>query len=213
MRAFVPLTRDAFMLPFSAAAENNKSPILTILKDAFADVARVLEIASGTGQHAVHFAKNLPHLTWQPSDIPEHLAGLEQRIIETDLDNLFEPIGLDVRDLPWPTPDREAGDAFDGIFTANSLHIMSWAGVEAFFAGVDETLASGGTLAIYGAMKYGGAFTTPSNEAFDQSLRKKDPESGLRDFEAIDALARSIGLTLVADHAMPANNQLLVYRR
>lgn len=201
------------MIPFSAAAENNKSPILEILKDAFAGSSRVLEIASGTGQHAVHFARNLPHLVWQPSDLPEHLSGLEQRIVETDLDNIEEPLELDVLDLPWPTPDREADDAFDAIYTSNSLHIVSWEGVEAFFEGVGETLAEGGTLAIYGAFKYGGAFTTPSNEAFDQSLRKKDPKSGLRDFEKVDALARAIGLTLLADHAMPANNQLLIYRR
>jgi len=201
------------MLPFSAAAENNKHPILAVLKDAFRSSRRVLEIASGTGQHAVHFAANLPHLTWQPSDLPEHLDALEQRIAETDLDNLLSPIELDAGDLPWPVPARDAPDAFDAIFTANSLHIMSWDHVQRFFAGVEEALADGGTLCVYGAFKYDGTFTTPSNEAFDASLRERDPLSGLRDFEAVDALARAAGLTLVADNSLPANNQLVIWRR
>jgi SAM-dependent methyltransferase len=203
------------MLPFSAAAENNKRPILEKLREAFAKTSRVLEISSGTGQHAVFFAEKLPHLDWRPSDLEEHLPSLEQRIVEADaeLDNLLAPIELDIADLPWPVSASDYEDAYDGIFSSNSLHIVSWPLVEAFFEGVGETLAPGGTLCVYGPFKYGGKFTTPSNEAFDKSLKEKDPESGIRDFEAVNELAEKIGLKLVADHAMPANNQLLVWTR
>ena len=201
------------MLPFSAAAESNKRPILEKLREAFADVGRVLEIASGTGQHAVFFAANLPHLIWQPSDLYEHLATVDQRVADTDLDNLRTPIELDVEDLPWPVPAVDDDEAYDGIFSANSLHIMSWPQVQDFFAGIGETLQSGGMLCIYGPFKYGGNFTTPSNAAFDKTLKDRDPESGIRDFEAVNELAQKIGLTLQADHAMPANNQLLVWKR
>lgn len=203
------------MLSFSAAAEKNKTPILEILKQAFADTSRVLEIASGTGQHAVYFAEQLPHLDWRPSDLGEHLAAIDQRIVDSDkiLDNLLQPIDLDIGDLPWPVSSADYEDAYDGIFTANSLHIVSWELVEAFFEGVGETLKAGGTLVVYGPFKYDGKFTTPSNEAFDKSLKEKRAESGVRDFEAVNALAEKVGLKLEGDHQMPANNQLLVWKR
>ena len=203
------------MLPFSAAAENNKRPILQILKTAFADSTRVLEIASGTGQHAVFFAEQLPHLDWRPSDVAEHLPAIDQRIVEADaeLANLLSPIELDIGELPWPVSASDYEDAYDGIFSANSLHIISWSLVEHFFEGVGETLKQGGVLCVYGPFKYGGQFTTTSNETFDKSLKEKDPESGIRDFEAVDELARKVGLTLQGDHKMPANNQLLVWKR
>lgn len=203
------------MLPFSAAAENNKRPILQILKSAFGGCTRVLEIASGTGQHSVFFAEQLPHLDWRPSDLAEILPAIDQRIVaaDTDLPNLLSPIELDISDLPWPVSPADYEDAYDGIFTANSLHIISWDLVEDFFEGVDGTLKPGGVLCIYGPFKYNGAFTTVSNETFDKNLKERDPQSGVRDFEAVDELARKIGLTLQSDHAMPANNQLLVWRR
>ncbi len=201
------------MLPFSAAAENNKKPILQILKPAFAECRAVLEIGSGTGQHAVHFAAAMPHLTWQPSDLLEHFAALDQRVVESDLENIRSPMELDVTDLPWPVPTADDPDAYDGIFSANVLQIVPWEGVESFFDGVAETLAPGGVLCVYGPFKYEGAFTTPSNEAFDKSLKEKNPASGIRDFEAVNALASAAGLKLVADHAMPANNQLLHWVR
>ncbi|WP_153768862.1 DUF938 domain-containing protein [Labrenzia sp. CE80] len=203
------------MLPFSAAAENNKRPILEKLKDSFSESTRVLEIASGTGQHAVFFAENLPHLDWRPSDLDENLPAIDQRIVQADADlaNLLAPIELDMSDLPWPVSASDYEDAYDGIYTANSLHIVSWELVEAFFEGVGETLAPGGVLCIYGPFKYEGAFTTASNETFDKSLRDRTPESGIRDFEAVNELAEKIGLKLIADHPMPANNQLLVWKR
>lgn len=203
------------MPAFSAAAEKNKAPILEVLKHAFADTHRVLEIASGTGQHALYFAEHLPHLDWRPSDLEDQLAGIDQLIIESDkvFDNLLPPVELDIEDLPWPVSSADYEDAYDGIFTANSLHIISWELVEAFFEGIGETLKAGGTLCIYGPFKYDGKFTTASNEAFDKSLKEKRAESGVRDFEAVNALAEKVGLKLQSDHAMPSNNQLLVWKR
>jgi cyclopropane fatty-acyl-phospholipid synthase-like methyltransferase len=195
------------MLPFSEACERNKGPILDILGDVFAPARRVLEIGSGTGQHAVWFARHLPHLQWQPTDRATELPGLRQRIASEGPPNLRDAVELDVRALPWSVPQADA------VFSANTLHIMGWDGVEAFFAGVGQTLGPGGVLAVYGPFRYRGDYTSPSNAAFDDWLKRRDPASGIRDFEAVDALARSAGLALVADHAMPANNQLLVWRR
>ena len=194
------------MLPFSEACERNKEPILAVLLEAFADCSRVVEIGAGTGQHAVHLARHLPHLEWQPTDRAEWLEGLAERIAAEGPPNLLAPVELDVLREPWP-PVR--GDA---VFSANTLHIMSWPAVEALFAGLGRVLEPGGVLAVYGPFKYRGAFTTPSNAEFDAMLRERDPESGVRDFEAVKALAELAGLALQADHPMPANNQLLVWR-
>jgi SAM-dependent methyltransferase len=194
------------MLPFSDACERNKHPILAVLRGALADRRGVVEIGAGTGQHAVHFARHLSHLVWQPTDRGEYLEGLVARVAAEGPPNLLAPVELDVLQEPWP-PVR--GDA---VFSANTLHIMSWPAVEALFAGLPRVLEAGGVLAIYGPFRYGGQFTTASNAAFDAMLRERDTQSGVRDFEAVDALARNAGLSLVADHAMPANNQLLVWR-
>jgi SAM-dependent methyltransferase len=195
------------MLPFSEACERNKDPILSVLRGAFADRSRVLEVGSGTGQHAVHFARCLPRLRWQPTDRTEYLDGLAARIAAEGPPNLASPVELDVL--------REAGPLLsaDAVFSANTLHIMSRPAVEALFAGLPRVLDSGGVLAIYGPFRYRGQFTTPSNAEFDRELRARDPASGVRDFEAVDALARRAGFELVDDYAMPANNQLIVWRR
>ena len=193
------------MLPFSDACERNKAPILEVLRTAFARCTRVVEIGAGTGQHAVHFARHLPHLSWQPTDRAEYLPDLAARIAAEGPPNLAPPVELDVLQRHWPAA---RGDA---VFSANTLHIMSWPAVEALFAGLPCVLEAGGVLAIYGPFKYGGRFTTESNAAFDAMLRERDPASGLRDFEAVNALAGRVGLKLSADHAMPANNQLLVW--
>lgn len=195
------------MLPFSEACERNKDPILSVLRGAFADRSRVLEIGSGTGQHAVHFARCLPRLRWQPTDRAEYLDGLAARIAAEGPPNLASPVELDVLREPWPLL------AADAVFSANTLHIMSRPAVEALFAGLPRVLGSGGVLAIYGPFRYRGQFTTPSNAEFDRELRARDPASGVRDFEAVDALARRAGFELVDDYAMPANNQLIVWRR
>ncbi len=195
------------MLPFSEACERNKGPILEVLRDAFADRSRVLEIGAGTGQHAVHFAHQLPGLHWQPTDRAEHLVDLARRIEAEGTGNLSLPVELDVLQEPWPAL------AADAIYSANTLHIMSWPAVEALFAGLPRIIDEDAVLAIYGPFRYGGRFTTPSNADFDCGLRTRDPASGIRDFEDVDALARRIGFELVMDHAMPANNQLIVWRR
>lgn len=192
--------------PFSPACERNREPILAALRTHLADRRRVLEIGSGTGQHAVHFAAALPHLVWQSSDRPEWLPGIRLWLAEASLPNTPPPIELDVRG-PWP------GERFDAVFSANTLHIMGWPEVEALFAGLPAVLTDDARLTIYGPFNYGGNFTSPSNAAFDASLKADDPKRGIRDFEAVDALARGIGLTLLEDLAMPANNRCLSWRR
>ena len=191
----------------SEAAERNKAPILEILVREFAHTQRVLEIGSGTGQHAAHFAAGLPHLTWQPTDTGEYVPALRERLRLETLGNLLPLIELDVRTDPWPV------EPVDGIFSANTLHIMSWSTVQEFFRGVGDVLTVPGVLCLYGPFRYGGRYTSDSNAVFDDYLRKRDRLSGIRDFEALDALARGEGLQLAADHPMPANNQLLVWRR
>lgn len=195
------------MLAFSDACERNKGPILQILRGAFAASRQVLEIGSGTGQHAVYFARALAHLTWQPSDVAEYLPGLEERIRAEGSPNLAPPVQLDVRDDPWPV--RSA----DAIYSANTLHIMDWSAVQLFIAGIGKVLAPNGLLCVYGPFRYGGKYTSESNAAFDQHLRMRDTGSGIRDAEAVDELAAAQGLDLVVDHRMPANNQTRIWRR
>ena len=202
--------------PFSPACDRNREPILALLRECFADVREVLEIGSGTGQHAVHFAAAMPWLSWQCSDRAEHLPGIRVWLDEAALPNTPAPLALDVDTGPWPRPAAAgvgAGGSFDGMFSANTLHIMGWPSVQRFFAGVDTALAPGGTLVVYGPFNDDGRFSSDSNREFDGWLRARDPASGIRDFEAVDALARDIGLALQADVAMPANNRCLVWRR
>ena len=192
--------------PCAPACERNREPILAVLHAHFADRRKVLEIGSGTGQHAVHFAAAMPWLSWQCSDRAEYLPGIRLWLDEAGLPNTPEPIELDVTG-EWP-PRR-----FDTVFSANTLHIMGWAAVERFFAGIDAVLEADGALAVYGPFNYGGDYTSDSNREFDAWLKARDPRSGIRDFEAVDTLARAAGLALVDDVAMPANNRTLVWRR
>ena len=193
--------------PYSQASENNKDHILLVLKSAFKDAKSVLEVGSGTGQHAVHFAANLPHLLWQPTDMEVNISGIKLWLDEASLTNLNDPITLDVNNLPW-----QLGN-FDAIYTANTLHIMGTSEIENFFQGISKTLNCGGTLCIYGPFNYGGNYTSPSNQRFDGWLKKNNPESAIRDFEWVNSLASNIGLSLVHDHEMPANNRLLQWSR
>lgn len=195
------------MLPHSEASERNKDPILGVLRDALSGSSSVLEIGSGTGQHAVHFARHLPHLTWLPTERIDGLPGLAARVAQEGPVNLRPPVELDVRWDIWPVA------ACDAVYTANTLHIMSWPEVQALFRGIGRVLAAGGLVAIYGPFRYMGAYTSESNQRFDHSLRQRDPASGIRDFEAVDALAADVDLGHLADYRMPANNQLLVWRR
>lgn len=192
--------------PYSAASERNREPILAVLREHFAAVRHVLEIGSGTGQHAVHFAAALPHLVWQTSDRALHLGGIRRWLGDAALSNTPAPIALDVNDA-WP--DIQV----DGVFSANTLHIMGWGGVQRFFAMLPGVLQPGGVLVIYGPFNRGGAFTSESNARFDADLRAADPQRGIRDVDAVDALARGAGLTLIDDRPMPANNACLAWRR
>jgi cyclopropane fatty-acyl-phospholipid synthase-like methyltransferase len=192
--------------PFAPSCERNQGPIFEVLLRHFAGTRRVLEIGSGTGQHAVHFAAAMPWLSWQASDRADNLPGIALWRDDAGLPNTPPAIELDV-DGPWPDA------TFDAVFTANSLHIMGWAQVQAFFAGIAAVLEDGGLLVVYGPFNYGGEFTSDSNRAFEQWLKDRNPASGIRDFEAVDALARGIGLLRVEDNAMPANNRCLVWRR
>ncbi|MGQ0384370.1 MAG: DUF938 domain-containing protein [Gammaproteobacteria bacterium] len=193
-------------LPHSDACERNKGPILEVLRREFAGCSRVLEIGSGTGQHAVHFATGLPWLSWQATEIAESLPGLKRRIQLEGPRNLPAPVLLEASAKRW-----DVGRA-DGVFSANTLHIMHWPQVEALFAGLPAIAKPGCVLAIYGPFRYGGKYTSESNASFDDWLHAQDPGSGIRDFEAVDTLARAAGYLLVADHRMPANNQTLVWR-
>lgn len=193
-------------LPWSEACERNKRPILEVLSKEFAGCTHVLEIGSGTGQHAVHFALAMPRLVWQPTELEDAMPGLRRRIFREGPRNLRAPVLLDVAATPWDV--RKV----DGVFTANTLHIMHWPQVEALFANLPEAVKPGAVLAVYGPFRYRGSYTSESNAAFDEMLRLRDPGSGIRDFERVDALAAQAGFSLVADHRMPANNQTLVWK-
>ncbi len=192
---------------FSEASERNKDVILDVLREAFVQCSTVLEIGSGTGQHVVHFARQMSGLVWQPCDTSEYLGGLRARLDAEAPENVAGPVELDVRMNPWPV------SGFDAIFSANTLHFMSWECVEQFFRGVGRALHENAVLCVYGPFRYGDEFTSASNANFDQYLRQSDPLRGIRDFEAVNALAEAEGLKLIKDVAMPANNQSLVWRR
>lgn len=192
--------------PWSPACERNAEPILEVLRERFAGRHRVLEIGSGTGQHAVHFATALPHLTWQTSDVAAHLPGIRMWLDEAALPNTPPPLTVDVNDgLPQA--------CFDAVFTANTLHIMGWDEVRRLFAALPGVLTDDAVLTVYGPFNRNGRFTSPSNEAFDAALRVGSAQRGIRDFGAVDELARSVGLTLLEDRAMPANNRCVSWIR
>jgi cyclopropane fatty-acyl-phospholipid synthase-like methyltransferase len=192
--------------PFAPACERNREPILDVLREVLAPCRRVLEIGSGTGQHAVHFAAAMPWLSWQWSDRAGNLPGIRAWLDEAALPNTPAPIELDVAGS-WPCA------RYDAVFSANTLHIMGWAEVVRFFAHLPGITADDAVLAIYGPFNQDGRYTSDSNAAFDRSLKLRDPRMGLRDAAAVDALARAAGFALVEDHAMPANNRCRVWRR
>lgn len=193
--------------PHSDACERNREPILAVLRDFFVDRHHVLEIGSGTGQHAVHFAAALPQLVWQASDRDENLPGVRAWLDEAALPNTPAPLRLDVTHDAWPAA------RFDAVFSANTLHIMAWPEVEAFFAALPGATTDNAKLAIYGPFNVDGQFSSDSNAAFDASLKARAPHMGIRDGAAVDALARNAGFALVDDVAMPANNRLRLWLR
>lgn len=195
-------------LPFSEAAQRNRVPILDELRPRLgATACRVLEVGSGTGQHAAFFARELPNVTWQPTDRSDYLPGLHARIAASGLTNLCPALELDV-DAPPADPVHA-----DVIYTANTLHIMAWPSVERFFALAGRWLSPGGWLFVYGPFHVGGRATSESNARFDQSLRTHGTGMGVRGREAVCLEADTRGLSLIDVTAMPANNQFLVFAR
>jgi len=193
------------MKAFSQACENNKGPLLAVLEPLFAGCRTVLEIGSGSGQHAAFFAAHMPWLQWQTSDLRGNHASIAAWI--DGIDNARAPLSLDVDADEWPD------ERYDGAFSANTAHIMPWASVMHLFHGVGGVLASGGVFALYGPFNYAGRYTSAGNERFDRELRAADAQLGIRDFEAVTELAHAAGMRLLADHAMPANNRTLVWQR
>lgn len=190
------------------ATERNRDPILAVLRTLLASRRRVLEIGSGTGQHAVHFAAALPHLQWQTSDLPDNHPAIQAWIDASQLANVLPPLTLDVGNpSTWPRQH------FDAVFTANTLHIINWPQVLSLFANLPRVLADDATVIVYGPFNIGGQFTSPSNAVFDADLRCEDPKRGIRDIETVQALAAQAGLSPVADIEMPAHNRCLVWQR
>ena len=195
------------MKPFAESCEQNKRHILTVLRQLLTSHNQLLEIGSGTGQHAVYLAAAFPELQWQTSDREENHPGIHAWLAEQGSDNALRPLTLDVLQRPWPLLSA----SFDAVFSANTAHIMGWDGVQAMFAGVGEALVDGGLFILYGPFNYRGRFTTEGNARFDQWLKSRDPQSGIRDIEALVRLAEDNGMRLHRDFAMPANNRMLVW--
>jgi SAM-dependent methyltransferase len=194
------------MKPYSESCDQNKEPILGVLREQFAGPGKVLEIGSGTGQHAVYFSQKLPHLCWLPSDIEENLAGINIWRAEANLTNLLVPICLDVSQDRWPVSTVEY------IFSANTVHIMSWPVVKDMFIHIGGILGEGGRFCLYGPFNYGERYTSASNASFDAWLKLRDPDSGIRDFEDLQQLSLLANLSLIGDYDMPANNRTLVWK-
>ena len=194
-------------LPFAQSSENNKEPICEILTRYLKNPQNVLEIASGTGQHAVHFAQALPHVRWQTSDLPDKLSGIEAWCNAYPAENLSKPITVDLLD------GNEHLGTFDAVYAANISHITPLAALSGYFRVCHQCLPEGGLAFLYGPFNYDGRYTSAGNQAFDKSLKERNPKWGIRDFSLVDDYARAEGLSLLEDCTMPANNRLLVWRR
>ena len=195
------------MKPYSESCDQNRDPILNVILPLFAKKKHILEIGSGTGQHAVYFASQMPHLTWHTSDQQIYHQGIQQWLSEAALDNTPPPIALNVSTDTWPSFE------VDAIFSANAVHIMSWDNVIDFIKNAGHLLDSGGLLVLYGPFNYNNNYTSESNANFDQWLKQRDPKSAIRDFEAVDELAQAVDLQLKDDIPMPANNRILCWEK
>ncbi len=193
------------MKPYSESCEQNREPIIEVLRVELEGRSRLLEIGSGTGQHAVYFAPAFPGLLWQTSDVAVMHAGIQAWLDDAAPDNILPPLVLDVSRDTWPTA------RFDAVYSANTAHIMAWPDVECLFAGVGSVLEPGGVFCLYGPFNYDGRYTSDSNARFDDWLKARDPASGIRDFQALQVLAEKAGMVLKSDYAMPANNRTLVW--
>ena len=202
-------------LPHSPAADRNQAPILAQLRPLLPALGAALEIASGTGQHAAHFAAALPGWTWQPTDLQDTLfPAITAWAAQAGAANVLPPLALDVLAPRWPTQcDAFADGAFDLIYCANMLHIAPWACCSGLMQGAARHLAPGGRLVTYGPYLEDGIPTSPGNTAFDASLRAQDSGWGIRRLEDVAAVAAQAGIALQPRHAMPANNLLLVWTR
>lgn len=195
------------MKPYSESCERNQTHILKVLRETLANQQHVLEIASGTGQHAVYFGRALPHLSWQTSELSQNHEGILTWLDETKLTNVLPPVTIDVNDAQWPI------EIVDTVFNANTVHIISWPEVERMFTGIARVLSVDGILCLYGPFNYEGKFTSKSNARFDAWLKSHSKNSGVRDFEAINRLAETHGLLLLRDATMPSYNRTLVWQR
>jgi len=195
------------MKPFAESSEQNKAVILEVLEPLCQNAKQVLEIGSGTGQHAVFFAEHMPHLKWQTSELKENHTGINMWLKEKNLANTLAPIAIDVRQAEWPISNM------DVIFSANTLHIMSWEAVQAFIRHAAQVLNDSGLLIIYGPFNYQNQYTSESNAQFDIWLKSRDPQSAIRNFEDLNQLAEESGLKLYEDYPMPANNRILCWRK
>ena len=196
-------------LPFSPACERNKEVILRTISSYLNRAECVLEIGTGTAQHAVHFANFSPNLTWQTSDLEQYHDGIIAQLKHANVSNIKPPLILDVNQPVWVSEKKQ----FDLVFTANTLHIMSKADVRAFFNGLSAVTSMDACLIVYGPFKYQGHFTSESNQQFDQSLRSRQCGSAIRDFEWVNELANAQGFGLLVDHDMPVNNQCLIWQK
>ena len=193
--------------PYSESCDQNKQPILSVIEPLFSTCSEILEIGSGTGQHAIYFAEKMPHLRWHCSDCSPYLDGINQWLEECGVANVLAPFALDVSSSDWPTL------SFDAIFTANTIHIMHSRDVINLLKGAGELLKEGGNFVIYGPFNYDGSYTSASNESFDQWLKNQDPFSGIKNFEDIESLANINGMSLCHDYEMPANNRILHFKK
>lgn len=190
------------------ATARNRGPILEILLRVLPSAGTVLEIASGTGEHAAFFAQRMPSLAWQPSESEsENLTTIAMRVAEAGLVNFLSPVRLDVRDPRWPVARADA------VFCANMIHIAPWSATEGLMVGAARVLTGGGPMCLYGPFRIGGRHTAPSNEAFDAWLQGRDRDWGVRDLEAVHDIAGLHGLRLIETCQMPANNLTLVFEK
>jgi len=193
--------------PFSESCAQNQHVILEVLRKELASAQHVLEIGSGTGQHAVFFARALPHLIWQTSDMDKQHPGIHAWISDEGPDNVRAPLSLNVETDHWPDI------TFDAVFSANTVHIMGWPEVLKMFSGIGQILANGGRFCLYGPFNVEGKFTSESNARFEQWLKSQNPKSGIRDQAELDQLAENAGLSRIATHVMPTNNHILVWEK
>lgn len=191
----------------SPSCERNKEPILAVLREILSVPGLVLEIGSGSGQHAIHFARGLPHVEWQPTDVTGNIPSISAWRDEAGLANVRAPLVLDIFSDRWPVAAAQA------VVCINTIHIVSWEGVEKLFAGAGRLLSPGGVMYVYGPYRYADRSLETSNEEFDRWLKARDSASGVRSFEDVNRLAEQSGLTLAGDRAMPANNRSIWWTR